>query len=375
VVVQGFYGGGNVGDDAILGATLNAVREAGAQPFVFAHDAEAVTRGWNVPALNHRDRPDYASIAALLGARALLLGGGGLLKDYGEGSANVARWLAWTRRAQRLGIPTMLWSMGVEQLDHPESRAIVREVVNRVDVITVRDLASADRLREAGVTRPIHVTADPVPALARRYRPASPPPAHGEPRHIVVSLRHWFSKGFETEDAVAFERFLTELADALRHLIHAERARVTLLPFRTVAYDDDREVLRDLADRVGTGVTLLEDPNPTVEETVRLMATADLVLAMRLHAAVIGTTLGVPTLAFGYMPKVADYMAEIGAVETVRAIPDIRADWILARAEAARVGGATLRHALQTSTDRLADRFDANTELLGGLLHAQRAEP
>jgi polysaccharide pyruvyl transferase WcaK-like protein len=174
---------------------------------------------------------------------------------------------------------------------------------------------------------------------------------------------------------VAFERFLTELADALRHLIHAERARVTLLPFRTVAYDDDREVLRDLADRVGTGVTLLEDPNPTVEETVRLMATADLVLAMRLHAAVIGTTLGVPTLAFGYMPKVADYMAEIGAVETVRAIPDIRADWILARAEAARVGGATLRHALQTSTDRLADRFDANTELLGGLLHAQRAEP
>lgn len=370
-LVHGFYGAGNVGDEAILGATLDLLRTEGLPASVVAVDEEAVYAGWGVPSVDIGANI-LSKARALARARVYLLGGGGLLKDYGVGAQNVRRWLEWLRLAQRVGVPTMLWSVGVENLEHPESRALVREHLREVDVVTVRDAASAERLRAVGVEGAIHVTADPVPAFVRPYRRVGPGPGSGDRPVVGVSLRHWYARRFETVDAATFERFLDETARALDRLAATHGARFVLVPMRTVPHDDDRVVLGKLAARMRTSsVDVVREPL-RLQGFVRRIAGMDLMVGMRLHASVISSTLGVPTVAVAYMPKVADYMAEIGQSDHVAAIPDIDAGWMISEAEAALAHAVDRRRVLTTATDRLVERFHENGRLLRDLLPGRR---
>lgn len=366
--MHGFYGAGNVGDEAILGSTLDLLGALGMRATVLGVDADAIRSSWGVPSLSGKAGRGTAA-GALLRSKAYVLGGGGLLKDFGRGSRNVRRWLEWLRLAQRAGVPTMLWSVGAENLDNEVSRRLIRDRLRDVDVVTVRDSASAERLREAGVERPIHVTADPVPAFVRQYRRPRPSRS-GETRPVIgVSLRHWYARSFETVDDAAYERFLDELARALDHLAITYDATFLFVPFRRAAHDDDREVLRMLVSRMKTASRgEVRSDHPDVHETVRRLAQVDLVIGMRLHAAVIASALGVPTIALEYMPKVADYMAEIGQSAHVAPLREVRAPWLVAEAEDGLAHADARRQALEAATDRLADRFLLNGRLLQELV-------
>lgn len=366
VILQGFYGGGNLGDEAILASSLNTIRGVGGNPVVFAHDPAAVATDWGVRSLDHKTAASLSHAHALATAQAFLLGGGGLLKDYGGGSGNVSRWLRWIVRAKACGIPTMTWSLGVENLIHEKSRRMVQEGLNGISVITVRDERSAELLEEVGVREPIHVTADPVPALVRPYR-IEDPQSNSSPT-VVVSLRHWYALKFETVDETVFSSFLSELATGLSRLVRERGARVLLIPFRTVPYDDDREVLSDLAQRMTEPSELVDGPSAGLDTTIRLMASADLVVGMRLHAAVIGMTLGIPTIAVEYMPKVRDYMAEVDSLDWVAPVHLLTEGWLMERARVAFDSSRAERSRLHKATDALADRFEQNGKLLARLL-------
>ena len=359
VAIQGFYGAGNVGDEAILGASIDAIRGCGKEAYVLAWNPSVVRSEWGVPATGIRRRRDEPIQWALARSNALVVGGGGLLKDYGSGPKGVEKWLRWLEYGSRLGIPTMTWSIGVGSFEHSDSVARVRNVLNRIDAITVRDEGSASRLREMGVTNDVYVTADPVPAYVRRYRRAR----DGRGRRVGVCVRHWFETASEIEDPVVFSSFLGELARGLDQLIEREGAEVHFLPFRTVQGDDDRAIAEAVAKRMRHPAALVDGANPSVDETINRLAEVDLVVAMRLHATIIGTTLGVPTLALSYDAKVTDFMREIGQEDYVAPLQNIRGGWIVERASQAWRDPA-LNAELEGATDTLAERFEINTDLL-----------
>jgi|SRR5690625_1506468 len=365
VIVHGFYGAGNVGDEAILAATLDAIRESGAEPFVFAWKPERVRADFDVPSLNPHHARKVAVWYVLLQSHAYLLGGGGLIKDFGGSPRSLGRWIDLLDAARRLGVRTMTWSVGVENLFYPESRARVREVLEHVDVVTVRDVCSAERLCEVGVKRNVIVTADPVPFLARTWRSR---------RHInrglriAVCVREWYSSKRELEDPEAFGRCLDALAEALDHVLEHHGASVTFVPFRTVEGDDDREVGRAVMQRMRNMATLIETADPSVDETLYQVAEADLVIAMRLHAAVMASSMGIPTLALAYMPKVRDYMSEIQQERFCLSMDEVTADRLITQVELLIAESEALSVDLMQRTDELADAFVQNGRLLQGLI-------
>src|SRR5690625_5523116 len=85
VIVHGFYGAGNVGDEAILAATLDAIRESGAEPFVFAWKPERVRADFDVPSLNPHHAGRLAAWSWLLHPKPNLSGAGGWLRTSGVG--------------------------------------------------------------------------------------------------------------------------------------------------------------------------------------------------------------------------------------------------------------------------------------------------
>lgn len=372
VVIHGFYGMGNVGDEAILAATLEEIRRVTElEPFVFAWNPERVREEFGVPSLDPNRAGWFETACVLLQARAYLLGGGGLLKDYGGSPASLERWLRWPALAHALGVRTMLWSVGVENVVYDESKELLRRVLAHVDVVTVRDPASQRRLQAIGITRPIAVTADPVPHYARSYgRPEGRGRGQGHRlERIAVCPRHWFTLENKVPDERAFERLLAAFAVALDELGERYGSEVVFVPFRTSPGDDDRAVSKAIAARMRYGrVTVIESENPTVQDTLDTIASADLVMAMRLHGAVMATAMGIPTVAVAYMPKVADYMASLGQSGFCADVEEVTSDWLTARVDEVVPHYAELTTQLHSASAALSDRSIQNRRLLADLL-------
>lgn len=367
VIVHGYYGKGNAGDEAILASTLQSIREAtSCEPVVFAWDPARVRADFGVASLDPRVS-EAAAFRALLGARAFLLGGGGLIKDYGADSASLFRWMRWIDHAHRLGVATMTWSVGVGCVVRPESKRRVREVLSGLDAITVRDEPSAQRLRDLGVAREVRVTADPVVRLARAWRKRRDA---GDRLRVVACPRALFTETNEVTRPAQFDRLLDAFGEALDHAQGAHGAHVTLLPFHTGGRDDDREVSRRIVERmqVQNDVEVIETENPTPAALLGHLCRADLQIGMRLHSTVMATSLGVPSVAVAYLPKVRGFMEALGQGAFCADVEAATGGWMSERVDAALASRDRLGAALRAETDRMARAYAENDEILSRLV-------
>ena len=365
-LVHGFYGARNVGDDAILEATAASIRGVGLAPLVVGWSPGAVREAVGLPAISAR-RSVSPLYRPLCSAGAFLLGGGGLVKDYGGSPKSLAHWMSGLRLASALGVPTMTWSVGVDPLVFPESLAHVADTLSRVDIVTVRDAESAERLRDAGVRRDVVVTADPVPAYVASHRGA--PRLQGSEPHVAVALRHWFVSSDTSEDPAAFDRAIRALAGAFDALHKRTGARFSFVPLRAVPGDDDRLVAsRVVSEMMTSAGRVVKDPAPSVAQTIRRLRDVDVVVAMRLHAAVIATTLGVPTVGLAYAPKVRSFFEALGMDDFCRSVDDVDAGWVVERVTAALRDYVPLRARLIGATNRMVSAYEVNERALRGLL-------
>src|SRR5688500_901706 len=157
VLIAGYYGARNLGDEAILGALLQGLAGAPATVTVLSHDPAATASthgvaacGWDTAAL----------VAAVADAEVVVLGGGGLLQDYwgsrtedlfGRRQGGLAAYASVPLLARALGKPAMLYAVGVGPLRTAEGRELARTAAAAVDVATVRDEESRDLLAAIGV--------------------------------------------------------------------------------------------------------------------------------------------------------------------------------------------------------------------------------
>jgi len=162
VLICGYYGEHNLGDDALLAVLLDQLPQ-GCRPVVTARDQQQVRRLFGVQTT---DRSRLAAVLqALAGCDALVLGGGSLLQD--ATSLRSLIYYAVLMAAARLqGKPVLLWAQGLGPLRRRRSRALVRALLPQATAISWRDGASAALARSWGVEA--LVGSDPVWSLARR---------------------------------------------------------------------------------------------------------------------------------------------------------------------------------------------------------------
>ncbi len=312
VVIEGFYGHGNLGDEAILEALLGALRaRASVQPLVFTMRPGEVRRQGGLSALHSRRTSMARRAGAILGARLFLLGGGGLLKDYGIDSSSLRGWLANLRLARRLGRPTALACVGVESIRFPESRRQLARGLQGVDDLTVRDCCSRDLLTEIGVGSEIHVAGDLALLLGDEDIPARKAPA--DPPRIMVCMRHWYSKGHFVEAEGAFEAVLQAVARTADEAIRNRGATLLFVPLRVTAGDDDVSVCRRVIDKMrhSDAARLLTEA-PSAREFLEILDHCDMVIGMRLHSLILAAVRGVPMIGLSYLPKVHGFMTDLG---------------------------------------------------------------
>lgn len=274
LVAAGYFGEGNLGDDALLAGFRVAAGELGATviPLLGPHalDDHAVPR-----------RDFKAIAAAVRDADALVFPGGSIFQDVTSWRsplyyANVVRVAANQDK------PVVMIGQGVGPLRSWIGRRVARTAFNQCRLVGVRDPGSLETLSGLGVRCRTELGADSALLL---------PPANSDARSGVgLSMRAF---GAHDEDLIAPAR-------ALIAALRAAGESVVCLPMDAAD--------RAFAERLMEGEAGVRmEVCPTPEAFIELASGLRGMVAMRLHAGILGALGGCPPIMLSYDPKVTAF--------------------------------------------------------------------
>jgi polysaccharide pyruvyl transferase CsaB len=356
VVVSGYYGFGNLGDEALLEVIVAQLRTRfpSLDITVLSNTPEATARQFGVEATPRWNAREVRE--AIARADVVLSGGGGLLQSA-TSIRSVLYYAGILREAVRRKRKTMIFAQSVGPLDLV-GRSIVKSFCKGVDRATVRDARSRDLLRTLIPQTPVELTADPVflydlPAGSADLEREG----LGNEPYAVFSVRK----------IPALKDGTKLLARAADRLAETHGVRVAFLPLGGAS---DAEISTDIIRMCKSAPMLL--PECTLERAAAILSRAHVVVGMRLHALILAARFGVPFLAVPYDPKVAslcrdlDYPLDPLWVPGAKAPSQAAADALLDRLVSERERVREHLHARIESVRAAAARnFDVLGELLG----------
>jgi polysaccharide pyruvyl transferase CsaB len=304
--ITGSYGGLNLGDEAILHSIIGQLRrDLSAEITVFSRDPDDTKRRHGVErAVPVRKMSRAEAVPEVERLDLLIVGGGGILFD-----AEARIYLREAQIAREKGVPIMLYAIGAGPLKHAGAQAVVREVLDQVDVVTVRERSAQQVLEEAGVTREIVVTADPALLLKPEPLPRGVLKSEGlegRRRIIGMSVRE---PGVAAPD-IDPKEYHALLSNAADFMVDRYDADVVFVPMEHSVLDSQHshaviaQMLR--AQRASVLKSVY-----TSGQLLSLMSRFHFVVGMRLHFLIFAALRGVPFVALPYAGKVSGFLEEL----------------------------------------------------------------
>ncbi len=304
VVISGYYGYDNVGDEALLGAIVESLRnyEPKLHITVLSAQPEKTAGSLGVASVS---RTNVLQIVGVIRDCDLLISGGGSLLQDVTGPLTIPYYLGIVKIAQWFKKRVMFYAQGVGPVNKSFGKTLIREVVSKVDLITLRDNDSACLLKSLGVDNELLVTADPVfgaistvnddtkKALQKLVGVNFEQPVAG------IAIRPW-THTETTIDAVA------QAADYLA----AQGEQVLLIPMH---FPTDLPACHQLLQRMSQSATVVEK-NLGPKNLLPLVGCLDLIISMRLHALIFAAVQGVPPIGISYDPKVEQFLRTPGCI-------------------------------------------------------------
>lgn len=330
IVISGYYGFGNVGDEAALDGILAGLREVDVEAHITVLSGKPEATCLDHPGVEAMHR--YRGMLAAIRSSDLLISGGGSLLQDATSALSPHYYLSTLLLARLLGKNTMIYAQGVGPLIRLITRRAVACTLNRVNAITVRDEDSRTLLEQIGVTRtPTLVCADPSFLVEPDTEAADRTLAEHElepSRFIAVALRPW----------PGAEEHVRQAADGISRAASDLGVKIALIPMQE-AQD------MPTCEMIDGGVMLSGIGGVRVVKGV--IARAGLVVGMRLHSLIFAASEGVPFVPVVYDPKVASFAQSCGApaelsVESLTAqsvAATITAAWSARDAAAATLAG------------------------------------
>ena len=354
--VSGYYGFGNLGDDAILHAICGMFRQfpVPVQLAVLSNDPADTIRKYG---LNAVPRFSPLGLYRTLRKSDILISGGGSLLQNNTSTRSLLYYLAVIRLAQMLKKPVVVYANGIGPLLGSANRRLVRRVIEKCALVTLRDQQSLQELRSLGVARPdIHVTGDPAFTLkpTRAPRELLRKLGIGDTARVAgVSVRNLPENDhFPEQFAKLCDRLALELGKTIVFLVMQESR--------------DEAISRQIMSRMSAPAYLAKTPGDP-GAMLSLIRDMDVVVSMRLHTIIFAAQVQVPVVGCVYDPKVSAFlqMLELPSCGTPR---DMDAD------RAFRITADLLENRdkvcrrLGEITSGLTEQAQTNTELFAGLL-------
>lgn len=326
ILISGYYGFENSGDDAILMAILNNLRtyKKDIKVLVLSKKPEETKRIYGVDAA---DRFNFSEVVkAMKSSKLLLTGGGNLIQDE-TSTRSLMYYLTTIYMAKKLGLKVMLYSNGIGAVSKKLNRLITSRIINKADIITLRETISLKEIESLDINKPeVLITADPaftlVPCSDEETSSIFKTEGINIDKPLVgISLRKWKNN----------QAYIKQVAAAADFMYEKLNVQPVLIPMH---YPHDIAICHTVAAMMKHQPNIIKNKY-TVPQTLGIIKNMDMIIGMRLHALIYGASLQVPVLGLIYDPKVEGFLDYIkqpsaGNVENLdydRLIKTIESVW------------------------------------------------
>ncbi|MDD4689243.1 MAG: polysaccharide pyruvyl transferase CsaB [Eubacteriales bacterium] len=358
VVISGYYGYNNTGDDSVLGVIINNIKEKSPDMKITVLSArpEETKRVYGVDSIN---RYSFIKLSKMMKDTALLISGGGSLFQDATSTKSLLYYIAVIKTALRKKVKVMIYSNGIGPINSKRNRIYTQNILEKVDLITLRDEDSFAEIKALDVKRSdIQITADPafamVPATQRRLREV----LEGEnidfdTRYVIISVRKWKHNCEEFEEAVA------TVSAYIKQILGFEPL---FLPMQRSV---DTDICNKIMSIAGCGSII--KGKYTGDELMAVISKAEAVVGMRLHTLIYAIASGVPVVGLSYDPKV-DALMERAGVTAKHSVSSLNADLVCRSIKSLTEDKERYSAAMADTATTLRNKTEIDKKILGELI-------
>lgn len=310
VMLSGYYGYGNSGDDALLEAVIGALRKEKEDLaiLVLSKRPQEAIKDYGVFSINRRN---YIRIYKYMRkSRLFIYGGGSLIQDI-TSTKSLFYYTFLIHMAKFSKTRVMVYGNGIGPITKKRNIPMARRALDICDYISLRDPKSLEDIKALGVNNPnVVVSVDPVVTLEREDYVQMDEILAAENidlsmKYFVVSLRPWQYNE---------SNFTDKIADAVNY-IHSKYGAIPLfVPMQKMDFGIIHETIR----KIDCEHVLLSKVYG-VRPLIGIIAQAEFAMCMRLHTLIYAASAGLPVIGLVYDPKVEsfiEYMNEKTHVNT-----------------------------------------------------------
>lgn len=291
ILLAGYYGFGNLGDEAILEMFLKYFKNSKNidDITVLSGNPEETSKKYNVNAI---DRYNILSIIKKLKkSDALVFGGGSLLQDV-TSKRSIYYYLFIINLAKFMGKKVILLSQGIGPIIHESNIKNTEKTLKKVDMITVRDNKSIELLKSMNIDKDkIKFSADPVISLGLEHQNTR----NDDKKKICFTLRNW--KNID----------LTNEICKTVNMLYQKGIECVFICFH---YNMDIELLEELEERLDGKAIFIKNRLST-SDAMGIIKNVDLLVGIRLHALILSASANVPFIALSYDPKIDQFLQSL----------------------------------------------------------------
>lgn len=309
ILVSGYYGYNNIGDEAILRGLVDGIAtEGNAQITVLSKNPDWTKKKYNVLSVNRSNLFDI--IKAIRECDMVVSGGGSLMQDV-TSKKSILYYLGILFLGKIFGKKTFIYSQGIGPIHLKRNRVIAKWILEKVDFINVRDNQSKREIRELGIKQDPLVTTDTVFGIKK------PSPEAGKEllnklgvdskkKNICFTIIDWKDYG---------RRTVTEIVKSIIDIKSEVDANIILVPF---FYHQDLKIekkIQSILKDLQCEDVYLVDEYLHVNEYLSLVSNMDMMVSMRLHGLIFATLMGAYPIGISYDPKIDGFMKELDRIQ------------------------------------------------------------
>jgi len=310
VMLSGYYGYANSGDDALLEAVIGALRKEEPELSILVlskRPAEAVA-DYNVFSIN---RLNFLRIRKYMKkTRLFIYGGGSLIQDI-TSTQSLIYYTFLVHMAKFFGMRVMAYGNGIGPVTKAKNIPMARKALDKFDYISLRDPQSLDDIKALGVKNPnVVVSVDPAFSLEIENEMQmdeifAVQKIDTAKKYFVVSLRPW------QHNEAGF-------ADKIAWVIDYTYSKHGVIPLFVPMQKMDFAIINETAAKINCEHVILSKVYD-VRPLIGVVAKTEFAMCMRLHTLIYAASVAVPIIGLVYDPKVAsfiEYMNETTYVDT-----------------------------------------------------------
>jgi polysaccharide pyruvyl transferase CsaB len=303
IIISGYYGFKNIGDDAMLAAITHNLRQhkKDAKILVLSREPHETKGLYNVDSVF---RFNLISILRSMKHGKLFINGGGNLIQDNTSTRSLMYYLFMIWMAKKRHMKVMLYANGIGPINRRINRKITKYVLNKADVITLRENnPSKQEIDNLLITTPkVVITADPATTI----QPSSPDQINkillnegieSEGPFIGFSIRKWHS----------LDRYERVVADTADYILKTHGLKPVFIPMH---YPSDLAICERIASKMNGDAYIIKNKY-SVPETIGIISKMDILVGMRLHALIFAACQGIPVVGLIYEPKVEGFLKSI----------------------------------------------------------------